>query len=189
MSTYARTLPAVALAATVLAFGCGEDPQLPPATIPNRIDTIALFALDGTPVGPPSAYAIETRTAVRTDRSPYFDFVYNVDALGQSVLLPTAVVQLGRASGIYVTGQSFESLALAPVDPSLYVDTLPVPVDSGTVAVIRSRPVTCSFGGTFAYSAKLRVLAVDTTSRGIEFEILTNINCGYRGLQLGTPTQ
>jgi len=41
------------------------------------------------------------------------------------------------------------------------------------------------------YYAKLHVLAIDTTSgpngRRIDFEILTDINCGYRGLAPGVP--
>jgi hypothetical protein len=53
--------------------------------------------------------------------------------------------------------------------------------------------VTCSYGIPAVYYAKLHVLTIDTTStpngRRINFEILTDLNCGYRGLQTGLPSQ
>ncbi len=178
----------LSLAAVVAVMvGCGDDFQLPPATFPNIEQAATLYALDGTPIGVPSAFHIERRIVVRTDQTPIFDFVYNVDPLGRSVLLPTAVVGLGRASGIRISGTPFDSIAVAPTGE--YVDTLAVAVDLGTVAVIRSRPVQCSFGATVPYYAKLEVTAIDTAARRVDLKILTNINCGYRGLEPGFPTR
>ncbi|MGH7674615.1 MAG: hypothetical protein ACREMV_05025 [Gemmatimonadales bacterium] len=178
-------LLAAAAAAVAAIVGCGDDFQLPPATFPNVVQTASLFALDGTPIGLPSAFHIERRIVVRTDQTPIFDFAYNVDTLGRSVLLPTDVVGLGRGSGIRLSSTPFDSIEVAPVGE--YVDTLPVAVDVGTVALIRSRPVQCNFGATLPYYAKLEVTAIDTAARRLDFKILTNINCGYRGLEPGFP--
>lgn len=180
-----RPLSLAAILAVMV--GCGDDVQLPPATFPNVVQTVVLFALDGTPIGLPSAFHIERRLAVRTDQTPIFDFVYNVDALGRSVLLTTAAVQLGLGSGIQISGAAFDSIEVAPVGG--FVDSLPVAVDVGTVAVIRSRPVQCDFGAALPYYAKLEVTAIDTAARRLDFKILTNINCGYRGLEPGFPTR
>jgi hypothetical protein len=51
--------------------------------------------------------------------------------------------------------------------------------------------VTCSAGFAAVYYAKLHVLEIDTTPnvRSMKFEILTDINCGYRGLAPGVPRQ
>jgi hypothetical protein len=182
-----RSLPLAATLAVAALAGCGDDFQLPPATFPNVVQTAVLFALDGTPIGLPSAFHIERRLAVRTDQTPIFDFVYNVDSLGRSVLLTTAAVQLGLGSGIQISGAAFDSIEVAPVGG--FVDSLPVAVDVGTVAVIRSRPVQCDFGAALPYYAKLEVTAIDTAARRLDFKILTNINCGYRGLEPGFPTR
>ncbi len=182
-----RSLPLAATLAVAALAGCGDDFQLPPATFPNVVQSAVLFALDGTPIGLPSAFHIERRLAVRTDQTPIFDFVYNVDSLGRSVLLTTAAVQLGLGSGIQISGAAFDSIEVAPVGG--FVDSLPVAVDVGTVAVIRSRPVQCDFGAALPYYAKLEVTAIDTAARRLDFKILTNINCGYRGLEPGFPTR
>jgi hypothetical protein len=64
-----------------------------------------------------------------------------------------------------------------------------VPADSAAELLVQSRLTTCSFGANASYYAKLRVLAVDAAARRIDFEILVNTNCGYRGLEPGLPTR
>src|SRR2546422_6697108 len=41
----------------------------------------------------------------------------------------------------------------------------------------------------FPYTTLFRSLAVDTTERRLNFEILVDQNCGYPGLELGLPPQ
>jgi hypothetical protein len=45
----------------------------------------------------------------------------------------------------------------------------------------------CAFGT--PYYAKMQVLALDDSARAVRFQILNNINCGYRGLTVGLPTR
>jgi hypothetical protein len=59
-------------------------------------------------------------------------------------------------------------------------------VTAGVVALLHSRPTTvCGFST--VYYAKLQVLAVDSAARRLDFQILDNQNCGYRGLEPGLP--
>ena len=44
---------------------------------------------------------------------------------------------------------------------------------------------TCSLG--VPYYAKMEILAIDAPTRSMRFRIVTNVNCGYRGLELGLP--
>ena len=171
-----------------LAAACGDPLALPPAAIPNRTDTVSLYALSGTPVTTPSGYGIGFRQVVRTDQSSQgFDFAFDIDTLGRPVLLPTGAMGLPRASGMQRTLHAFDSVTVAPTG-TYHSDSVMV-VDSNSVMIIHSRPLVCSFGITSIYYAKLHVLAIDTTSaeRRIDFEILTNVNCGYRGLEPGLP--
>jgi hypothetical protein len=65
----------------------------------------------------------------------------------------------------------------------------PIALDTGTVVLVSSRPTPCVFGVTVSLYAKLRVIRVDSTARRLDFQILVDENCGYRGLELGLPTQ
>ncbi|HSD32593.1 MAG TPA: hypothetical protein VLB49_11830 [Gemmatimonadales bacterium] len=170
--------------AALLVAACSDNAGLGNANIPNVVDTISLYALDRTPIALPSGFVIKGNSVVRTDLVGGFDFAFNITAAGQPVLLPTGALDLGVASGVQVQGASFEALTLAPT--SRYVDSLPVPIDSGTVAVVRSRPVS-DFCGVVYYYGKVEVLAIDPTARRVDLQILTDQNCGFRGLEPGLP--
>lgn len=178
----------VCLLSLVAVAACG-DLALPPPNFENRVDTLTLYALDGTPVSSPSAYDLELRSLTRTDQTPSFDFAFNFDSAGRAVLLPLGALKLGALSGIQRTTTAFDSIQFAPTGG--YQMDSAVVVDSAGVVLIHSRPVTCPFQVTGVYYAKLHVLSIDTTSspggRSLHFEILTDINCGYRGLQPGLP--
>lgn len=183
------TLFVVALA---LAAACGDPFGLPEAQVENRVETVSLYALSGTPVTQPSAYVIPFRQVVRTDQAiTGFDFAFDIDTAGRALLLPTGALRLGRGSGIRLDTLPFDSIKVAPT--SNYELDSAVAVDSGSVAILHSRPQGCSFSPTagFVFYAKLRVLAIDTTAgpngRRIDFEILADVNCGYRGLEPGVP--
>ena len=174
------------LVAALIAFAACSDNSvgLPTARFNNVVDSVSLWAVDGTPINTPSAYSMSVRQAVRTDQMTGFDFVFNITPAGQAELLPTGAVGLGKASGILLQSKPFDSVTVAP--SSGYQDSLAVTVDSGTVAVLRSRPVSCVVGVVFYY-AKLQVLRVDTLARRVDFNILVDQNCGYRGLEPGIP--
>jgi hypothetical protein len=175
-----------AVVAGVLA-ACGEPLGLPPAGV-NVVDTVALYALDGTPITTPSGYNLIAQTphTVRTDRSPDLDFAFNIDSTDQAVLLPTGALGLGQGSGIQVTTTPFDSIKSPP--GGTYELAKPVPVSVGTIAVLHSRLTTCSYltVGVFLY-AKIEVLAIDAAERRMTFRILADANCGYRSLEPGAP--
>ena len=178
------------LVVLALAAACGDPLGLPPPGIANRTDTVSLYALSGTPVTTPSAYVISFRQVVRTDQSAQgFDFAFDIDSTGRALLLPTGALKLPRGSGVKLSSVPFDSILVATAGG--YQSDSAVAVDSNTVALLHSRPLVCSFGITSIYYAKLHVLRIDTTSgpngRRIDFEILNNVNCGYRGLEEGLP--
>ena len=191
--------PARCAAPTVAVFGlallaaaCSNSTGLPAPIIPNVVDSsVSLYALFGTPISSPSAYDINLRSVgrqlVRTDQTPAFDFAFNLDSSGHAVLLPTGAVGLGQASGWQLASVPFDSITLAPSGG--YVFDQPLAVSAGTVAIVRSRPTNCLFGVTVSLYAKLLVVAIDPTARRIDFEIMVDQNCGYRGLAPGLPSQ
>ena len=176
-----------ALTTVGVLAACGDPLGLPDAAIENRTDTVSLWAASGTSLEKPSAYAVDVRRAIRTDAGGSFDFVFDIDRGGQPQLFPPGAIDLGRTGGILLVTEPFESIEVAPTDG--YQDSLAVAVSVGDVAVIRGRQVSCFLNLAFPYYAKLHILAVDMVQRRIDLEILTNVNCGYRGLAPGIPTR
>jgi len=165
---------------------CGNSSGLPAAGLENAVDTVHLFALDGTPLPEPSGFNVQSNAVVRTDRSTVFDFAFNITPTGQAVLLPTGALKLGVGSGIQLQSVSFDAVTSAST--GTYVDSLPVNVDSGSVVVVHSRASACSFGSVVFYYGKFEVLAIDTLARRIDLQVLVDQNCGYRGLSPGFPS-
>ncbi len=172
---------------TVLA--CGNT-GLQPGLNVNTIDTVSLYALDGTALDLPSAFRIAAPHVLRVDQSSDFDFVFNLTAGDSAVLLPTGAVGLGIGSGILATKANTPFDAVTVVPGGVYIDSLPVHVDSGTVAVVHSRAISCPVTASFSFLyAKLQVMKIDTVARRIDLIVLTNQNCGYRSLEPGNPTR
>jgi hypothetical protein len=171
----------------VALLACSDDNGLPDPTFTNveRSDTI--YALLGTPVTTPSAYALEGSRRVRTDQSTEFDFAYNIQPDGQHVFLPRAAMGIETSAsvnpGLQARTESFEAITLAPSNG--YITDRPIPIAPGERYVVRSR-VTCTSLGLPKY-AKLEVVSFDDVARTVAFRVLTDDNCGYRGLEPGLP--
>src|SRR2546422_920345 len=135
----------------------------------------------------PYADTVEAAQPVRPAQTTAFDFAFDFDSLGAPALFPTGAINLGVLSGLQRSPMTFDAIKLAP--PGGYVFDKPLVLDTGTVVLVRSRPTLCAFGTTVSLYAKLRVLGVDSTARRLDFEILADQNCGYRGLEPGLPKQ
>lgn len=173
--------------------GCGNADSLPDATVPNVVDTVTLYALEGTPITTPSAYVVEGSRAVRVDTTAAFDFAYNTDAPPaagrRQFFLPLEVLGISSGStaapGLQARTEAFDAITEARSNGYVTDDTVAFTV--GNVFVVRGRIGACSALGVPQYG-KLQVLAVDTVARTVTFQVLTDNNCGYRGLQPGLPT-
>jgi hypothetical protein len=175
----------------VLALACGDPFALPRATLANIVDTVSLYALSGTPPRTPSGYFLGNYLSppapVLIQNGDGFDFAVDLDSAYRPMLLPTGALRLGRASGAQVTTLPFDSITIAPAG-GFQLDSA-VTVEVGGRAIVHSRNVSCSFGIPAVYYAKLQILAVDSATRRIDFQILVNDNCGYRGLEPGVPSR
>jgi len=175
----------VLLLASLVA--CSDDNGLPDPTVTNAERTETLYALVGTPVGTPSAYAIEGNRRVRTDLSIDFDFAYNVEPDGQHVFLPRATLGIDSSArvnpGFIARSETFEGITTAPSNG--YITDQPVPIAVGDRFAVRGR-VTCVSIGVPKYG-KLEVLSFDDLARTVTFRVLTDDNCGFKGLEPGLP--
>ncbi|HKU61434.1 MAG TPA: hypothetical protein VJQ44_09485 [Gemmatimonadales bacterium] len=173
-------LPLAALAA------CSDSNSLADPTDENVVEENTIGSLKYTPITTASGYSISTGP-IRTDQTGELDFAFDIDgdpATGQPVLLPRAVlgiVSSGSADpGIQKTTQEFDKITEAPSNG--YITDQKVPVAVGDRLLVRSR-VICSIG--VPIYAKLEVLSIEDAE--IHFKVLTDQNCGYRGLEPGFP--
>ena len=179
--------PFVVLASLALAAGCSDSGLGTPA-IENRVDTLLIGALVGTPINVPSAYGINPGFAgtLRTDQTSAFDFAYNILPDGRRVLLPRAALGLSSGTaepGLQASEDGFDDIEEAPLNGYLTLDTLQVAV--GQRYIVRSRVVCTSIG--VPLYGKIEILAFDDTDRRITFRALANTNCGFRRLRPGLP--
>lgn len=169
------------------ATACG-DPRLPPASFRNVVDTITVYAVTGTAVHLPSGYSITEARAVRLDQSASTDFAFDITPGGDRIFLPGWLVGQpgigGVDPGLQHTVAEFESIRIAVQNGYVLRDT--VPAAAGEVYYIRSRiPGTCFLG--VPLYGKLQVLGINPEARSVTFQVMVNLNCGYRSLEEGLP--
>ncbi len=182
--TFARVVPRLVLAlAAALAAGCSDDDNLADPTQANVVDTLTIGSLTGTPITTPSGFAVEEGT-IRTDRDAEFDFAYNIESDGRRVLIPRAALGIPSNTadpGLQRRDAAFDEIVLAPSNG--YVTDEAVPIAVGERYLVRSR-VICSGLGVPLY-AKIELLGFDGDL--LDFRVLANRNCGYKGLEPGLP--
>jgi hypothetical protein len=173
--------------ALLLAAACDDSSGLPDPTLTNVERSETLYALIGTPVSTPSGYALEGSRRVRTDLSVEFDFAYNIEADGRHVFVPRAALGIEPDAavnpGFQARSESFEAITEAPSNG--YITDRVVPIAPGERYVVRSR-ITCLTIGLPKY-AKLEVVSFDGIAKTVTFRVLTDDNCGFKGLQPGLP--
>jgi hypothetical protein len=176
----------LAPALMALATACSDNNGLGNPAFTNSERTDTLYALIGTAVQTPSAYSIQGSRRVRTDTTSNFDFAYNIQTDGSHVFIPRAVLGIDPTAsvnpGLLSRSETFEAITEAPSNG--YVTTQVVPIAVGSRYVVRSR-IICTIG--VPTYAKLEVLAVDDLARTVTFRILTDDNCGFKGLEPGLP--
>ncbi len=190
--SFARLMfgPAV-LGVVLFSAGCDNTLALPPATVPNIIDTVTLHALQGTPINTASGFDVTLRLTARTDRqSEGFDIAFDIDDEGRGLIFTTGALGLNVSSAIQASDRAFGDILIAPLEDYTLDSAIVVGVDS--VFIVRSRSTTLGcvfFLGQLPRYGKFHVLDLNLDTRQITLENLVNINCGYRSLEFGIPTR
>jgi len=185
-------MPARAAVSLLLLLGlaaCGEANLLNPPHSSNAERTSTLWAIRGTPLFQPSAWSIQFEEPVRLDQNPNFDFAFDIDDAGRAVLLPLGVfgvLQRAGNPGLFQAARPWDEILLAEVNGYLIADTIPVVVGDRLYA--RSA-ISISCFSRYPLYAKLEVQAIDAEQRTLTFRILSNLNCGYKGLEPGFPSK
>ena len=182
--------PGVLAVLTAAGLAACSENNLPDPVFTNVEDTVTVFAVSGTEVFKPSGYAMTERRAVRIDQSASTDFAFDITADGRPILLPGAMIGQPGASGtdpgLQVSPDPYDDITIALVNGYQTLDTVEAGV--GQVYYLRSRIPGGCFLGVPAYG-KLEILSIDGEGRTVSFKVLSNLNCGYKSLLPGLPTQ
>lgn len=171
-----------------VGLACGGDPGLPPAAYENAVDTVELWALHGTNIGTPSGLDLVSGLAVRPEMGDPFDFAFDIDDSGFTLLYPLGMLGGSETAGLQVSPRSFDDVLRAPLED--YVVDSVTTIEVGTVFVARSRAAAegCSvLTGALPRYGKFEVLGIDAVARTVTLQSLVNLNCGYRQLEPGLP--
>jgi hypothetical protein len=174
----------------VVAVAC-QDLASPQAYATTVADTLKASALNGTPFGARSALNVAIPDVYAPDGSLNYDIVFDINDAGKAVLIPVSKIGLCQRVcqvGLQVVGDSsFDQLTKARTKGYGYDTTLTI--NTGVPVLIVAKSASCA---TDLYSndlyAKLIVDSVRTSDRVVFFRIVTDPNCGFRGLVPGeTP--
>lgn len=157
------------LAAVVVALGlvaatsaCGDDPFA--VRWSASPDTVTLFSLARPELNLPSAFDFRNRRAVVVEApSSTGSWDVAVDTRqGRIVMLPAAALGVdSRAAVVRMPDVTYDELLEAPADTTLYIQDQPVPVELGSVYVIRTHRSAGSFGSRCFYYAKMQPVSTD----------------------------
>ena len=184
---HARALTAALIAAVAGACDGTNDPIA-------RFDTVtyrpALYAINGSPIGVPTAINTAIGSGVRPDAAYDFDVAFDLDAQNRPVLytqrsIGRPVGGAGRQVSLQLVAQAFADVERAPETKWVADSVLTLTV--GEVAVVRVVSVLCQFDLSPYVFSKLVVDSVHIPTRRIWVTALTNPNCGFRSLQPGRP--
>jgi hypothetical protein len=186
------------LAAATLAAGsllaCG-DPNAPRATLATYTDTLAFYALNGSPRGAPSALrligGVAGAPAVAPDASFSFDVALDIDDQGRPVLLPVRAVASPFSSahsvGLQRSKEAFEKVTRAPTSGYQH-DTATTVSFGETVLIEAADAAVCStFLSTGVLYGKIVVDSVNLDTRRLYARVTADPNCGYRSFEPGVP--
>lgn len=167
----------------IVASACDEDPFA--LTWENRTDTTTVYSMARPETHLPTAFNFVGRRPVRIDAptaAGRWDWTLDTQE-GELVLLPPRAIGLESTAGIIaLPGEEFDDVAEAPQDSTVYVRDLPVPVEMGTVYVVRTHQETNSFGQRCIYYGKMEPIAQDTVEGILEFIFDANPICNERAL-------
>jgi len=170
----------VPLLLIVAAASCGDpfEPILTPVPDPEEV---VLHDFDTGSLLDPAAFDMFNRSAVRTDQSNAWDFVFLVDSEnGPTLRARESILGLESDAGLQTSDSEFDLLAKAPENG--YTTNEPVSIAVGSVFTVRSRQ-TLSFRTRCRVFGKLEIISIEGTPATVTFRFVINPNCEQRDIE------
>lgn len=166
-----------------MTWGCDTTPfELPWEENPFEA---TLYSLDRAELNRPSAYDMARRARIIIEglaAEGRWDFA--VDRMGgQMVLLPPrALGVISRAAIVPIPGVEYDDVREAPSDTLAYIRDEAVPVDMGTIYVVRTHEQVGQFGQRCVFYGRIEILEIDVEDGILRFRSDTSPDCNNRKL-------
>ena len=163
-----------------IVVGCGDpfEPFLTPVPGPEEVE---LHDFTTGSLLDPAAFDLFNRSAVRTDQSTAWDFVFAVDpVLGPTLQARESVVGVASAAGIQNSNSDFDALIQAPDGD--YTQSEPVPMAVGSVLAVRSRQ-SPSLRTRCRVFGKFEILSIEGSPAAATIRYVVNPNCEQRNIE------
>lgn len=184
------TFIVASLAAASVA--CGDFTGVPASLPTLSADSAAVYAINGAPLGAPTALHVFSGTLLAADASFSFDIAFDINSAGEIVFLPQRAVASGLATTHTValqkdTVNTFDGVTRAPSGGYRPDTALTARVGQVVLAQVTD-PNACGFSisGTTLY-AKLQVRSLDPVNRTLKLRYTVDPNCGFRSFASGIP--
>ncbi len=179
----ARLAGAPLLLLAVLTVACGDDPFAIPWE--ESPDTVLLYSLARPELNLASGFNFRARVAVRIEAANStgnWDLALDTRD-GKLVFLPPGALGVtSRARVAQLAGRTFDEVREAPGDTAVYSATAPVPVELGSIYVVRTGQRPGVFGARCVYYAKLEPVAIDVAGGTLRFMFDASPICNDRKL-------
>jgi hypothetical protein len=186
-------LPLLFVIGSIVAVACTDQSPFR-AQFPNEVTFGYAYAMNGTHPALPSAVSILRRDVLPIDATFQFDFAFDMDEFG-FVTVHSVRRVANEFAGVNRVGfqldsvNPFDQIARAPVAGYAYDTSMRLmPGNTLLVDVLEPNCQGRSFLG-FNLRAKLKVDSVDNINRIVFFQMLPNVNCGFRSLLEGLPKE
>ncbi len=190
-----RQAPVVACAfaaaiGLALAAACGPGSNT--AAFEDAIDTLTIFAINGTPPSDPSALDMATGALVVPNGTCNFDYAFDINAADSAVIYPVRFVctDLGAATrqvGLQRSSLPFDSIQYAPLHGYTF-DSAMILIPGQTMLLATLAPGCVTFSDPAIYG-KLVLDSINVQNRTIFARADIDPNCGFRSLLPGFPTR
>lgn len=177
----------IALTAVAVIFlgsvACGEDPFRVRWEVNPTEAT--LFSLAQPDVNLPSAFDFVGRRTVQIESAAAtgrWDIAVDGNGIAMFLLPPGALGVTSRAGIATIPGASFDEVREAPSDTTRYASAQAVPLELGSVFVVRTRQEQNQWGQVCVFYAKLEPLEINATDGIVTFVFDASPECNNRRL-------
>ena len=118
---FTRLVPGLLIAVAIVASstGCKSLTSID-ASFPNVTDTAAVYAINGSPAGSPTAISLFSGLVMRADQGFQFDLAFDINSAGKAVLIPSRALASQFSTpysvGLQVLSGAFATIDRAPKD-------------------------------------------------------------------------
>ena len=150
-----------------------------------EVDTVLIYSLDRPELNLPSGFDFVNRLALEIQSAGAtgsWDILLDTQDGELVFLLPGALDISSETLVLAMPETAFDDILTAPKDTTLYTSDLALPVETGTVYVVRTHRGPDRFGLLCSFFGKFQPVVVEPANGAVQFAYDVNVLCDNRAL-------